>query len=241
MLAAIRPVRWRASMRQQSGSGDRVGEVFRYAIATGRCHNDPTIALRGALVRPKPVHRAAILLPAPFGALLRAIDGYSTLSTRIALQLLALAFVRPGELRHAEWTKLYRDLCKSDGGQVGAGKLKMRRPHRFSARTARLALLDDLRPQPVTAVTFSVGRSKRTPGFRKHAERRFAEARFFQRRNDGPRLSCRHVDDAERKRKMEFGRYRVLQLATSRRIRAARICAERTLGRAGSDDGLVGG
>ncbi|WP_442755868.1 tyrosine-type recombinase/integrase [Methylocystis sp. JAN1] len=143
VLAAIRPVEMAGKHETAVRIRGRVGEVFRYAIATGRCENDPTIALRGALVRPKPVHRAAILAPAPFGALLRAIDGYSTVSTRIALQLLALTFVRPGELRHAEWSEF--DLQRRVW-EIPAGKMKMRRPHRVPLAQQAVALLEELRP-----------------------------------------------------------------------------------------------
>jgi hypothetical protein len=55
---------------------EAVGAVFRFAVATGRAENDPTFALRGALVAPKVVHRAAVLEPKAFGAMLRAIDGF---------------------------------------------------------------------------------------------------------------------------------------------------------------------
>ena len=74
-----------------------IGEVFRYAIATGKAENDPTFALRGALTTPVTKHRAAIVEPVPFGALLRAVDTYEGSPEVIAaLQVLALTFVRPG-------------------------------------------------------------------------------------------------------------------------------------------------
>jgi integrase len=83
-----------------------IGDVFRYAIATARAQNDPTTALRGALVTPTVTPRAAIVTPKPFGGLLRAIDDYQGApETRAALELLALTFVRPGELRAAEWVE----------------------------------------------------------------------------------------------------------------------------------------
>ena len=78
--------------------------VFRYAIATGRAERDPSVDLRGALTTPTVKHRAAILDPNGIGALLRAIDGFDGQpTTRAALRLAPLVFVRPGELRHAEW------------------------------------------------------------------------------------------------------------------------------------------
>lgn len=83
------------------------GQVFRYAIATGRAERDPTPDLRGAL---KPVlvqHMAAITDPQRVGELLRAIESYKGMPvTRAALQLAPLVFVRPGELRKAEWSEI---------------------------------------------------------------------------------------------------------------------------------------
>ena len=79
-----------------------IGSVFRYAIATARAENDPTYALRGALTQVKATPRAAITDARKFGALLRAIDAFDGQpGTRIALQLLALLFPRPAELRLA--------------------------------------------------------------------------------------------------------------------------------------------
>ena len=92
-----------------------IGDVFRYAIATARAENDPTIALRGALVTPTVTPRAAIVAPKAFGGLLRAIEDYQGApETRAALELLALTFVRPGELRAAEWAEF--DLARRSVG-----------------------------------------------------------------------------------------------------------------------------
>ena len=80
-----------------------IGSVFRYAIATARAETDPTYALRGALTQVKATPRAAITDAQKFGGLLRAIDAFDGQpGTRIALQLLALLFPRPGELRLAQ-------------------------------------------------------------------------------------------------------------------------------------------
>ncbi|WP_283425740.1 tyrosine-type recombinase/integrase [Shimia sagamensis] len=81
--------------------------VFRYAIAVGHLDNDPTYALKAALVRPQVKHRSAITDPAKVGGLLRAIDGYEgDPLTRIALSLLAYTALRPGEVRFAEWNHI---------------------------------------------------------------------------------------------------------------------------------------
>ena len=143
ILAAIRPVEALGKHETAIRLRGRIGEVFRYAIATGRCANDPTTALRGALIRPHVSHRAAIIDAKAFGALLRAIDGYSAPATRIALQLLAVTFVRPGELRHAEWSEF--DLDKRVW-EIPAGKMKMRRPHRVPLAPQAISCLEELRP-----------------------------------------------------------------------------------------------
>lgn len=81
-------------------------QVFRYAIATARAERDIASDLRGALVTPRTTHRAAITTPIEAGALLRTIDEYDGYPlTRTALRLLAHVFVRPGELRWAEWSE----------------------------------------------------------------------------------------------------------------------------------------
>lgn len=78
------------------------GTTFRYAVATGRATRDISHDLRGALITPKPNHRAAIVDPKQVGALLRAIEQYDGLAVvRLALRLLPHVFVRPGELRLA--------------------------------------------------------------------------------------------------------------------------------------------
>ncbi|MGC2409397.1 MAG: integrase arm-type DNA-binding domain-containing protein [Methyloceanibacter sp.] len=104
------------------------GIVFRYAIATGRAERDPSADLRGALTSPKVNHRAAIVHPVRIGGLLRAIEGYEGHSvTKAALRLAPLVFVRPGELRRAEWSEFDLDAAE---WRISANKMKMRRPHR---------------------------------------------------------------------------------------------------------------
>jgi integrase len=127
------------------------GQVFRYGIATGRAERDPTPDLRGAL---KPVlvqHMAAITDPKRVGELLRAIHDYKGMPvTRAALQLAPLVFVRPGELRKAEWGEF--DL---DAGQwrIPAARMKRTRQEKLNglahvvplSRQA-IAILRDLHP-----------------------------------------------------------------------------------------------
>lgn len=120
-----------------------VGRVSRYAVATGRAENDPTLALRGALTTPVFKPRAAVTMPRAFGALLRAIDGFDGQPTTLAaLKLMALLFPRPGELRLAEWPEF--DLDRAVWA-IPASRTKMRRPHRVPLSGQSIAILKDLR------------------------------------------------------------------------------------------------
>lgn len=102
-------------------------QIFRYAIATARAERDVAADLRGALIVPKPVHRAAITTPKAAGELLRAIDAFEGHpNTLVALRLLPHVFVRPGELRFAEWGDF--DLAKAIW-TIPPHKTKMRRAH----------------------------------------------------------------------------------------------------------------
>lgn len=99
--------------------------IFRYAIATGRTDSDPTQALRGALAPVVVCKRPAIIEPVRTGELLRAIDGYrGHLPTAFALRMLPLVFVRPGELRLAEWAEfdLPTALWRIPPGRMDSGR-----------------------------------------------------------------------------------------------------------------------
>jgi integrase len=142
VLAVLKEVEARGTHETARKLRTAIGDVFRYAIATARAENDPTIALRGALVTPTVTPRAAIVAPKAFGGLLRAIEDYKGgLETRAALELLALTFVRPGELRAAEWVEF--DL---DGAvwQIPAGRMKMRTAHRVPLASRAVEVLKEL-------------------------------------------------------------------------------------------------
>lgn len=86
------------------------GQVFRYATATGRADGDPTAALKGALAKRKVEHHASIVDPKEVAGLLRSIDGYGgTYIVKAAFKLAPLVFLRPGELRNAEWSEFDLD------------------------------------------------------------------------------------------------------------------------------------
>jgi integrase len=119
------------------------GMVFRYAIATGRAQRDPTLDLRGALTAPKVKHRAAIIDPMQIGALLRDIESFEgQATTRAALRLAPLVFVRPGELRHADWNEF--DFERSVW-TIPAEKMKMRLPHKVPLARRAIVILNDLK------------------------------------------------------------------------------------------------
>ena len=105
-----------------------ISQVFRYAVATARCEHDPTAGLRGALIVPKVRHRPAIVDRDGFAGLVRAIWGYDgAIETQAGLQLMALLYPRPGELRLSKWNEF--NLQKRIW-TIPAERTKMRREHR---------------------------------------------------------------------------------------------------------------
>lgn len=117
-------------------------QVFRYAIATAKTDRDVCRDLRGALVTPKVVHRAAITTPREAGALMRSIHEYDgDVVTRIALRLLPHLFVRPGELRHAEWKEFD---FERRVWTIPEHKMKMRRPHAVPLSRQALEIIREI-------------------------------------------------------------------------------------------------
>jgi len=118
------------------------GQVFRYAIATGRAERDPAADLRGALTPFKEKHHAAITDPKEVGSLLRAMDGYEGHPVvQAALRLAPLVFVRPGELRQAEWSEIDLDAAVWN---IPAHKMKMKEPHLVPLSDQALKILKEL-------------------------------------------------------------------------------------------------
>lgn len=143
VLAVLRKVEARGRLETARRLRSIVGQVFRFAIATQRAKDDPTVALRGALTPPVVKSRAAITERTAFGALLRAVDGYEGARlTTAALKLVALLFPRPGELRWAEWPEF--DFAQAVW-TVPAGRMKMRRPHAIPLPSQALAILEEVR------------------------------------------------------------------------------------------------
>lgn len=143
LLAVLRTVEQRGHYETARRLRSTCGQVFRYAIATGRADRDVSADLRGALIVPKVTHRAAIITPTEVGVLLRAIDAYSGYPiTHAALRLAPHVFVRPGELRHAEWTEF--DVARMVW-TIPADKTKMRVAHKVPLTRQVVAILDELR------------------------------------------------------------------------------------------------
>jgi integrase len=145
LLTALRRVEGRGLYESARRLRAICGSVFRYAVATGRAERDPAADLRGALTVQKTKHHAAIVEPAKIGALLRAIDGYDGRhpATRLALQLMALTFVRSSELRYAEWSEI--DIAKAEW-RIPAARMKMKTEHRVPLSRQAIAVIKALRP-----------------------------------------------------------------------------------------------
>jgi integrase len=145
LLAVLRRVEARGSLIVAKRLRQIAGQIFRYAVATGRAERDPSADLRGALKSPGAErHHAALTTPAEVGALMRAIDGYQgQFVTRCALTLSPLLFVRPGELRAAEWPEF--DL-EAGEWRIPASKMKMRQAHIVPLSTQAIAVLKELIP-----------------------------------------------------------------------------------------------
>jgi integrase len=143
VLAAIRKIEDKGKRESARRTLQLASAVFRYAVATGRLASDPTRDLRGALTAPTVKHYGAIIDAKLVGELLRVIDGYVGQGlTKLALQIAPHVFVRPGELRHAEWSEI--DL---DGALwvIPAEKMKMRKAHHVPLSRQALTVLSEVR------------------------------------------------------------------------------------------------
>lgn len=144
LLAVLRRIEGRGALETTHRAMANCGQVFRYGVATGRVERDPTGDLRGALPVPKKKHHASITDPRRIGELLRAIDAYEgTLVTKSALRLAPLVFVRPGELRMAQWSEI--DLEKAEW-RIPAERMKMREQHIVPLSHQAVEILRELEP-----------------------------------------------------------------------------------------------
>jgi integrase len=142
ILSALRRVENRGAIETAHRISQICGQVFRYAIVTGRAERNPAADLRGALAPVKQKHHASITDPIEIGRLLRAISDYrGSFVTKCALQLAPLFFVRPGELRHAEWIEF--DIEKAEW-RIPAEKMKMRAQHIVPLCSQAINILQEL-------------------------------------------------------------------------------------------------
>lgn len=144
LLESLRRIEDRGAVETAHRVKQICGQVFRYAIATGRGERDPSADLKGALPPTKPKHMATITSPGKVGELMRAIDSYrGNLITRCALKFAPLTFVRPGELRHAEWDEINLDEAV---WKIPAEKMKMRSVHIVPLSKQAISVLDEIKP-----------------------------------------------------------------------------------------------
>ncbi|MTI74664.1 MAG: DUF4102 domain-containing protein [Stenotrophomonas sp.] len=142
LLDALRKLERRGVIETAHRARAHAGQVFRYAIATGRAERNPAADLTGALEQPKTTHLAALTEPAKIGQLLRAIDAYQgSPVTTAALKLAPLFFVRPGELRSARWADI--DLGGAEWRYTAS---KTKTPHIVPLATQAIAILRELHP-----------------------------------------------------------------------------------------------
>lgn len=144
ILTVLKRIEARGAIESAHRVRGILSQVFRYAIAHGLADRDPAADLKGAIPPAKEKHLASITEPKEIGALLRAIDDYSGHHiTRCALKLAAYTFVRPGELRHAEWQEIDFEAAE---WRIPAEKMKLRRPHVVPLSRQALAVLEDVHP-----------------------------------------------------------------------------------------------
>jgi len=142
LLAVLRRIENRGAIETAHRAMGNCGQVFRYAVATGRAERDPSQDLKGALPPVKGTHFAAQTNPQQFAELLRTINSYEgTLTVCCALRLAPLVFVRPGELRHAEWASI--DFEKEEWRYIVT---KTNTPHVVPLSTQAMAILQELHP-----------------------------------------------------------------------------------------------
>ncbi|MCD7984351.1 MAG: integrase arm-type DNA-binding domain-containing protein [Desulfovibrio sp.] len=144
ILALIRPIEQKGLFETSRRLLQIVSQVFRYAVITGRAKHNVAADLRGALRPRKVTHRAAVTEPGKVGQLLRDIDNYDGYFPIIcALRLAPLVFVRPTELRAAEWSEF--DL-KAGEWRIPAERMKMKQMHIVPLSEQAVQILEELYP-----------------------------------------------------------------------------------------------
>jgi integrase len=142
VLSALRRIEARGAIESAHKIKQLCGQVFRFAVASGLADRDVTVDLRGALSAVPEAHYAAITEPEQAAKLLRSIDAYDGHAYAVAaLKLAPLVFVRPGELRTAEWSEIDLDAAE---WRIPGSKMKMGQDHIVPLATQAVALLREL-------------------------------------------------------------------------------------------------
>lgn len=144
LLAVVRRVEARGALYSAHRVMGSAGQVFRYAIATGRAERDPSQDLRGALPPTQTTHHASMTDPRKVAQLLNDLDHLeATFPVLCAARLLPLVFVRQGELRHAQWGEVDLDAAE---WRIPASKMKRRVPHIVPLSKQAVEILKELQP-----------------------------------------------------------------------------------------------
>lgn len=144
LLTVLRRVENRGALDTAHRVRQTCGQIFRYAVATGRAERDPSVDLKGAIPPVKKSHLASITDPVKIGQLLRDLDGYKgRFVTICAMKLAPLVFVRPGELRRAEWAEIDLDVAE---WRIPAEKMKMRKLHIVPLSKQAVEILREIKP-----------------------------------------------------------------------------------------------
>jgi integrase len=144
ILSILRGIEHRGRRETAHRVKQRIGQVFRFAIATGRAERDPSNDLRGALSPVVTTSRAAVTDPNDIADLMRAIDAYQGQpATKAALRVAPLVFARPGNLRAMEWSEL--DLNAAEW-RIPAHKMKVREAHVVPLAKQAVSMLRELHP-----------------------------------------------------------------------------------------------
>jgi integrase len=162
LLTVLRRVESRGALESAHRIRTVAGQVFRYAVSTGRAERDCSGDLRGALPQAAERHHAAVTDPKEVAPLLRDIDGYmGHFVVKCALRLAPLFFARPGELRHAEWAEIDLD---GAAWNIPAHKMKTKQAHIVPLCSQAIEILTELKPLTgASKYVFPSGRSFTRP------------------------------------------------------------------------------
>ena len=144
LLLVFRRIEARGAKDTAHRAFQNCAQIFRFAISTGRASRNPVFDLKGSLAPIRQAHFSTITDPEKVGALLRAIDSYAGSNvTRFALRLAPLVFLRPGELRHGEWTEVS---FESAEWRIPAEKMKARAVHVVPLSRQAIRILNEIHP-----------------------------------------------------------------------------------------------